>query len=172
MLKRLALGLAKGLALGGAIGAALHFGLGWQTLDGALMWLFAILTGGLAAVLSGKPPWAKDGGWIEGILKGVAGLGLGALAYWLGSRFLALGVPLDLGEITAGTPWTSVPLAVLPAIGAIFGAAVELDNTPTAGKDAKDAAGAKARVAVEAEPEAVEEEAPPNRTATRRKRAS
>lgn len=170
MLKRLALGLAKGLVLGGAIGAALHFGLGWQSLDGVLMWIFAILTSGLAAVLSGKPPWAKDGGWIEGILKALAGFGLGALAYWLAKSFLAIGVPLEIGEIAAGTPWTQVPLVALPTLAGIFGAAVELDNTPTEAKDAK-GGGTKARVAVEPETEAVEEEASPSRTATRRKRA-
>ena len=169
MLKRLALGLAKGLALGGAVGALVHFGLGRPSLDGILMWLLAILTSGLAAVFSGKPPWAKDGGWIEGILKAVAGLGLGALAYWLASSFLGIGVPMALGEVAAGTPWTQVPLAALPIFGGVFGAAVELDNTPEK-QDAK--GGTKARVAVEAEPEPVEEEASPSRTATRRKRAS
>ena len=164
MLKRLALGLAKGLVIGGAIGAALHFGLGLTTADGLLGYLVAMVAGMSAAVLSGKPPWAKEGGWIEGILKGVAGLGLGALAYWLGSSYAGVGIPLEIGEIAAGTPWTDLPLLVAPVIAGTFGAAVELDNTPV--KDAK-AGGPKVRVAEDVVEEEVE--APRSKAASRKR---
>lgn len=165
MLKRLAFGLAKGLVLGGALGAGLHFGLGWTTVGGFLGYLVAMVAGLTGAVLAGKPPWAKEGGWIEGILKGVAGVGLGALAYWVGSSYAAIPVPFELAGIPAGTAWTTVPLLVAPAVAGIFGAAVELDNTPEAAK------APKARVAVEDE-DAVEVEAEaPRAKAASRKRA-
>jgi hypothetical protein len=168
MLKRLALGLAKGLVIGGALGAALHFGLGWTTAEGVLGYLVAMVAGMSAAVLSGKPPWASEGGWIEGILKGVAGIGLGALAYWLGSSYAAVGIPFELAGVPAGTAWTSLPLLVGPTIAGVFGAAVELDNTPVKAKAGSGSP--KVRVADEgAEEEEVE--APRSTKAASRKRA-
>ncbi|MEM9070298.1 MAG: hypothetical protein AAGE52_17455 [Myxococcota bacterium] len=128
MLKRLGLGLIKGLVIGGAIGAAFHFGLGWTSATGLLAYLMAMGAGATAGILAGKPPW-KQAAWIESVLKAVAGVGVGALAYWLGSRFGEFGLPLELPNVAAGTSWTEVPLVFVPAVSAVFGTLVELDNT-------------------------------------------
>ncbi|MEM1417861.1 MAG: hypothetical protein AAGH15_23390 [Myxococcota bacterium] len=157
MLKRLGLGLLKGLVIGGALGAGLHFGLGWTTATGILGFALAMGSGAIAGVFTGKPPW-KEGGAIEGGLKAVFGAGLGALAYWLGTKYGAIGLPLDIpaaanaSEVVAGTPWTEIPLTTVAAVAGAYGTLVELDNTPSGGDGARHP---KARVEVPAEAEGV-----------------
>ncbi|MEO0325055.1 MAG: hypothetical protein AAF447_18990 [Myxococcota bacterium] len=135
MLKRLGLGLIKGLVIGGAVGAGLHFGLGWTVATGALGFALAAGAGAIAGVFTGKPPWAP-GGQIEAGLKAAFGAGLGALAYWLGMNYGAVGLPLDIPAaanapaVLAGTPWTEIPLTTVAAIAGAYGTLVELDNTP------------------------------------------
>lgn len=149
MSKRLLLGLVKGLLIGGAIGAGAHFGLRWTSATGLLAYLLAMGSGATAGILGGKPPWRQET-WIETVLKAVAGLGIGALVYWITSTWAAFGIPFALPSVEAGTPWTSVPLLVSTAIGVLFGTLVELDNTddgattPSRGGKAK--ASPKARV--------------------------
>ncbi len=147
MLKRLALGLVKGLVLGGAIGAAFHFGLGWTAATGLLAYLLAMGVGATTGVLTGKPPWRSQA-WIESVLKGVAGIGVGALLYWLASKWGAFEIPFALPGVEAGTPWTTVPLLTAAGIGGAFGMVIELDNTDD-GSDApkREKRQVKARVA-------------------------
>ncbi len=128
LLKRLGIGLLKGLVVGGAVGAALQLGLGWTQTTGLLGYLLAMATGATAGTLAGTPPW-KGEAWIEAVLKGVFGVGVGALLYWLGSSFAPFGLPLAIGGAPDGADWTSLPLLYAPAIGGVYGAIVELDNT-------------------------------------------
>lgn len=128
MLKRLALGLLKGALIGGAIGAAFHFGLGWTTAAGLLAYLIAMGSGASAGVLTGKPPW-RHAAWIESLLKGVAGVGVGALAYWAASKWGSFALPFEIPGVPPGTVWTELPLVFSAVIGGAFGTLVELDNT-------------------------------------------
>lgn len=128
MLKRLALGLFKGLLIGGALGAAFHFGLGWLTASGILAYLLAMGAGATSGILAGKPPWRHQA-WIESLLKGAAGLGFGALAFWVASKWAAFGVPGGIPGLEAGTPWTQSVLLMPAVVAGLFGTLVELDNT-------------------------------------------
>jgi hypothetical protein len=127
MLKRLVVGLFKGLVVGLAIGAGIQYGLGWQVPSGGLLgYLLAMGAAGTAGVFAGKPPW-HEGAWIEAALKGMVGVGLGALAYWAAVSWAAIRVPLPgLGEPDV---WTALPVLFLPLIAGVYGSLVELDNT-------------------------------------------
>jgi hypothetical protein len=164
MLKRLGIGWLKGLIVGGAIGAGLHFGLGWASLEPLLAYLVSMATVASAAVLAGRAPW-REGAWIEALLKGVAGVGFGALLAWLSSRFAGFALPFALPGVDVAAKWSSVPLVFAPLFGALTGALVELDNT---GEDAKASGvrGGAPRVRApvdEAEDAEIEEPAPPRR---------
>lgn len=128
MLKRLGIGLLKGVVVGGAVGAGLHFGLGWTAASGLLGYLLAMGVGGTAGVLAGRPPWQHEA-WVEGVLKAVVGVGVGALLYWLGSSFAPFDVPFVLPGAKETVPWTDSPLVLAPVVAGIYAALVELDNT-------------------------------------------
>jgi hypothetical protein len=167
MLRRLGLGFLKGLIVGAGVGAAFQLGLAW-TLPGLAGYLAAMGTGATAGVLAGRPPWKHDA-WIESLLKAVAGLGVGALVYWLTS-YVDAPIPLDLPGAIAGTPWRAVPLVALPLVGAVFGTLVELDNVD-GGADAATKKMGKAttrtRVAID-DLEDGDEVAPPARAGKKR----
>ncbi|MBZ0119037.1 MAG: hypothetical protein IT378_10980 [Sandaracinaceae bacterium] len=159
MLKRLGLGLLKGLLIGGAIGAGLQFGLGWTSAAGVLGFLLAMGAAGTAGVFAGKPPW-RAGAWIESLLKGMVGVGVGALLYWLGSSYASFSIPFpQLGSV----PWTSLPVVFAPLLAGIYGSLVELDNTPEKDDEGKGAAkkGPKARVELDEDQDVIEEESAP-----------
>lgn len=142
MLKRLGLGLLKGLAIGGAIGAGLQYGLHWTDASGLLGFLIAMGAAGTAGVFAGRPPW-REGAWIEAALKGMVGVGLGALAYWGMTYLDFLQVPWP--QLAGTHSVDALPALYAPAIAGVYGALVELDNTGEAAAGAK-AGGAKARV--------------------------
>lgn len=167
MLKRLGLGLLKGLLIGGAIGAGLQYGLKLEpaTVAGLLGFLIAMGVAGTTGVFAGKPPW-HEGAWIESTLKGLVGVGLGALVYWVGSKWGLLELPLP------GAPaaqWTELPVVFGPAIAGLYGGLVELDNTsePKNGGEPK-ARVARGRVVLEDELELEEE---PARRAKKKRQA-
>lgn len=168
MFKRLGVGLLKGLVIGGVIGAGLHFGLGWMTVTPLLGYLVAMAAGASASVLAGKPPW-REGAWIEALLKGLAGVGAGALLYFLGTRFGSFGVPFALpgrlAATAAGAAWPTLPLLFAPAFGALIGSLVELDNTGGAakGKTTRGGGAPKLRVGSDEAEDAEVEEAPRSR---------
>ena len=146
MLKRLLLGLLKGLLIGGLIGAGMHFGLGWVAIGSVVFgYLLAMAAGGSAGLLAGKPPW-KQAAWIEGVLKTVAGVGFGALAFWAASKWLAFGVPGVIPGLEGGTPWTHATLLMPPVVAALFGSLVELDNTDSDDATPRTKKGPKVRV--------------------------
>lgn len=162
MLKRLIIGVIKGLLVGAAIGSAFHFGLGWTTAAGLLGYLLAMGSGATAGVLAGKPPWRQQA-WIESVLKSVAGLGVGALAYWVASTWLGFTLPFDVPGVAAGTPWTEMTVGISTVTAAVFGALVELDNTDD---DSKSKPGRKVRVSAD-EAEEVEVSASSKKERTR-----
>ncbi|UJR86743.1 hypothetical protein [Sandaracinus amylolyticus] len=153
MLKRLVVGLLKGLVLGAAIGAGIQYGLHWVVTSGGLLgYLLAMATSGTTGVFAGKPPW-REGAWIEALLKGLVGVGIGALLYWLGSTYGAVQLPFP-GVGSAA--WTSLPVLFLPAIAGVYGSLVELDNSDdggakkgTGGGKGGETRGPRARVAVD-----------------------
>ena len=165
MLKRLGVGLLKGLVIGGVIGGGLHFGLGWATVGSLLGYLVAMAVGATAAVLAGKPPW-REGALVEALLKGVAGLGVGALLYFLSARFAGFALPFALPGTAADLPWTRLPVLYAPALAALVGSLVELDNTgaPAKGKPTRTIAAPKLRVGDHETEDAEIEEAPPSRS--------
>lgn len=131
MQKRLLVGLIKGLVIGLALGAAFTYGLHWEVPSGELLgFLLAGGAAGSTGVFAGKPPWA-EGAWIEALLKGVVGVGVGALLYWLYATYLVASIVLPGVEHAA--PWTSLPVLFLPAITTIYGSLIELDNSDSRG---------------------------------------
>lgn len=136
ILKRLGIGLLKGLLVGAAVGTGFQVGLGWGDTPGLLGYLLAMGTGATAGILAGTPPWKVDA-WIEALLKGLFGVGVGAGLYWLSSSFLSFQVPFALPAAEPNVEWTRLPLIYAPIVGAFYGAFVELDNT---GSDPKGAA--------------------------------
>jgi len=158
--KRLGIGLLKGLVLGAAIAAGVSYGAHWATPSGGLLaYLLALGVGGTAGIFGGRAPW-KEGAWIEAAIKGLVGVCVAALLYWLASAYAARSIPWP--GASSPIPWTSIPLLFLPAIGAIFGALVELDHDDADGKPAKKkSAASKARVAPSLEIEDADVEAAP-----------
>jgi hypothetical protein len=147
MLKRLGLGLSKGLLIGGAIGAAFQYGLGWHGVSGLLGFLIAMAVAGTTGVFAGKPPW-KEGAWIEATLKGLVGVGVGALLYWVSSRWGQLAIPFP--GLAEPESWTALPAVFAPTVAAVYGSVVELDNTG----DDKDAGQGKSKGGKAAPPKA------------------
>lgn len=137
MWKRLVFGWLKGLVIGGAIGAGVQYGLPelhmtWPIVSGGIAgYLLTMGAAGTAGVFAGKPPW-REGAWIEALLKGLFGVGTGALLYWLGSRYGTF--PMPFPGLEGNTVWTAEPVLFLPAIAGVYGSLVELDN---AGEDDK-----------------------------------
>jgi hypothetical protein len=163
MLKRLGLGLVKGLVIGGAIGAGLQYGLGWTDASGLLGFLVAMGAAGTAGVFAGKAPWV-EGAWIEATLKGMVGVGLGALAYW-GLTHVPLEVPYP--GLSGTHALAALPAVFSPTIAGVYGALVELDNTG----DGEEGPANGPRARVEATDEAVAEVSAASGEAQKKKRA-
>jgi hypothetical protein len=120
------MGLLKGLVIGLAIGAGITYGAHLSTPSGHLLaYLLAAGVGGTTGIFAGRAPW-KDGAWIEASIKGVVGLVVALVLYWLGATYAA--TPIPWPGAAHPVPWTSLPLLYLAAIGALYGALVELDH--------------------------------------------
>lgn len=165
MVKRLGFGLLKGLLIGGAIGAGLQYGLHWTDASGLLGFLLAMGVAGTAGVFAGKAPW-KEGAWIEATLKGLVGVGLGALSYW-GLTQVPFGVPFP--GLSGTHALAALPVVFAPAIAGVYGAVVELDNTGEDEDEKK--SGPKARVAVDDDDDGADEPAAKRRKKKRRRQA-
>ncbi len=133
---RLVLGLLKGAILGAGIGyGAYHLGLG-----GGWNYVTYGLVGFVVGLFVGRPIWShlfdKSSTVWTAIMKGIFGAGIGIGLYALVHKVLGdPQIPLmDLGTRPI-TGWTFV---FGGAIGALFGAWIEIDDAPPA-KTEKDA---------------------------------
>jgi hypothetical protein len=130
---RLVLGLLKGAVLGAAIGYG-AYALGWS---GGLHWITYGVVGAIVGLLCGRPLWShlrdpSSTTWTS-ILKALFGAGVGvglfaAARAALGGMELAL-----LDETRALHEW---PFVLGGAIGALYGAFVEVDDVAAPGKAA------------------------------------
>ena len=127
MLKRLIGGLVKGVLVGGVLAVVLVKGLGITTLGAAMAYPAAVLAGILAALVAGKPIWAR-GAWIEVVLKGIVGSALAAALMFALRRWGQL--PLDLSGVGAGVGIVGELAATsLPIVATLLAVLFDLDNT-------------------------------------------
>jgi hypothetical protein len=153
---RLFIGIFKGVIVGGLLGGGLWYletGGNLQA-SGAplsfLRWPLYGLVGLVAGLVSGRPPWSKGSAWISSILKGLFGFGVCVGLYFL----------LDylVGNLAfMGRPATAWYFAVGAALGAIYAAFIEVDDS--IGK--KDDEPKKGAAKKPAKPAACEEPAEP-----------
>jgi len=124
---RLILGLIKGAVIGGGLG----YGAYAADLGGGFHWVTYGLVGALVGLLVGRPVWShlldkKSTVWTA-LLKGIFGFGVGAGLYALVAKVWG-GMDLDLmGETRNVYDW---PFVLGGAIGALWGAFVEVDDAP------------------------------------------
>jgi hypothetical protein len=131
---RVVLGLLKG----GLVGVALGFG-AWKLglTSGFPAFIVYGLIGGLAGVVTGRPPWRQETQWTS-MLKGIFGFGIGLLLAWaarklLGGAHLAFATGLGAPD----RPLVELPFLLGPAIGALFGILIEVDDAGGAEDRAK-----------------------------------
>jgi hypothetical protein len=131
---RLILGLIKGLVIGGGVGFAAYS----LKLTGSFHWITYGVVGALVGLLVGRPFWShladKNSTVFVALLKGIFGFGVGVGLYALASKVLAgsiepFAIPGGMfhNETHALHDWQFV---LGGAIGAIYGAWVELDDAP------------------------------------------
>jgi hypothetical protein len=124
---RLILGFIKGLIIGGAVGyGAYYLGLG-----GIFHWMTYGLVGALVGLLVGRPVWShlfdRSSTTWTAILKGIFGFGVGVGLYVVVDKVWG-GFDLSLmGETHRLQDWQFV---LGGAIGALYGAFVEIDDAP------------------------------------------
>jgi hypothetical protein len=127
---RLILGLVKGTIIGGGVGyGAYYLGLG-----GVFHWITYGVIGALVGLLVGRPVWShmfdKSSTMWTALLKGIVGYGVGVGLYALAAKVWG-GFPLTLMEETRILhDWQFV---LGGAIGALYGAFVEIDDAPAKG---------------------------------------
>ncbi len=139
---RLILGLIKGAIIGGAVG----YGAYAAGLDGAFHWITYGVIGALVGILAGRPIWShvmdKSSTVWTAVLKGVFGYGAGVGLYALVAKVWG-GVDLTLMNETHNLyDWQFV---LGGAIGALWGAFVEIDDAPSKDKGDNGKAKAKAK---------------------------
>jgi hypothetical protein len=129
---RLFIGLVKGAVVGGAVGyGAYYLGLG-----GAFHWITYGVIGALVGLLCGRPFWShlldKSSTTWTAILKGIFGFGVGVGLYAIVAKAWG-GFELSMmGDTRLVQDW---PFALGGAIGAVYGAFVEVDDKPPPGAD-------------------------------------
>jgi len=129
---RVILGLLKGGLIGAAIGAG-AFKLGIA--GGFLALVVYAVIGGVVGMLCGRPPWRQDTFWTTA-LKGIFGAVIGGALYWGAGKLLGgahLSFVTKLGA-PADRPLIDIPLLLGPAIGAVWGLFVEVDDGGSADK--------------------------------------
>lgn len=118
---RLIVGLIKGLVVGGlAAYGAMTVGL----VTSFFTMIACIATGAVVGVVAGRAPWRAETLWtpaIKAITGAIIGGGLGALALWLLPSPNASLLSIGAYPITGA-------LLTIPAVGALFGAFVEVDD--------------------------------------------
>ena len=122
---RVILGLLKGGLVGAAVGGlALQIGVA----GGVAAVVSYALVGGLTGILCGRPPWRQDTLWTSA-LKGIFGIAVGVGLYFLARKLLG-GVHLALAARLGAPdrPLGELPIVLGPAIGALWGIFVEVDD--------------------------------------------
>jgi hypothetical protein len=125
---RLFLGLLKGLVIGGAVG----YGAYYLDLGGVFHWITYGVIGALVGLLVGRPVWShlfdKSSTMWTALLKGMVGYGVGAGLFALAAKVWG-GFELTLADETHILhDWQFV---LGGAIGALYGAFVEVDDAPS-----------------------------------------
>ncbi len=139
---RLFIGLVKGAVVGAGVGyGAYYLGLG-----GGFHWITYGVIGALVGLLCGRPIWShlldKSSTTWTAILKGIFGFGVGVGLYAIVAKAWG-GFDLALmGETRLVQDW---PFVLGGAIGALYGAFVEVDDKPPPGNDSSDARAAKTK---------------------------
>jgi hypothetical protein len=137
---RVVLGLLKGGILGAGIGfLAWKLGVG----GGLAAIMICGIIGAAAGIVAGRPPWRHETLWTP-LIKGIVGFGVGVGLY-LGARKLLGGTHLAFAT-GLGAPdkaLVEIPFLIGPAIGALWGILVELDDSVGAEGRAKAGAPAK-----------------------------
>lgn len=126
---RLFLGLVKGLVIGGGVG----YGAYSLDLGGAFHWITYGLVGALVGLLCGRPFWShlfdKSSTTWTAILKGIFGFGVGVGLYALVAKVWGGFDLAMMDETRLVQDWQFV---LGGAIGALYGAFVEVDDAPPA----------------------------------------
>jgi len=135
---RLLLGFLKGLVIGGAVG----YGAYYLDLGGVFHWFTYGVIGALVGLLVGRPVWShlldKSSTMWTALLKGIVGYGVGVGLFALAAKVWG-GFDLKLAEETRLLhDWQFV---LGGAIGALYGAFVEVDDAPAKKARAADASG-------------------------------
>ncbi len=133
---RVILGLLKGGVVGAAIGAG-AFKLGIT--GGVLAVVTYAVIGGVVGMLCGRPPWRQDTVWTT-TLKGIFGAVVGGALFWGAGKLFGgmhLGFASKLG-VPGDRPLVDIPVLLGPAIGALWGIFIEVDDggSSKASKDA------------------------------------
>jgi hypothetical protein len=131
---RLILGLIKGLVIGGGVGFAAYT-LGFT---GSWHWITYGAVGALVGLLVGRPFWShmfdKNSTVFVALLKGIVGFGVGVGLYAVAGKLLAGSIePFAIPGGLFGTETHALhdwQFVLGGAIGAIYGAWVELDDAP------------------------------------------
>jgi hypothetical protein len=129
---RLLIGLVKGAVVGGGVGyGAYCLGLG-----GAFHWITYGVVGALVGLLCGRPIWShlldKSSTTWTAILKGIFGFGVGVGLYAIVAKAWGGFDLAMMGESRLVQDW---PFVLGGAIGALYGAFVEVDDKPAPGAD-------------------------------------
>jgi hypothetical protein len=96
--------------------------------SGALGFAVYGVIGALVGVLGGRPPWRQETFWTS-LIKAVFGAAVAIGLYWGGRKLLGgthLGFATGLGA--PDVPLVEIPFLLGPAIGAIYGIFVEVDD--------------------------------------------
>ncbi|HTE50814.1 MAG TPA: hypothetical protein VK698_08100 [Kofleriaceae bacterium] len=124
---RLLLGFLKGLVIGGAVG----YGAYYLDLGGVFHWITYGVIGALVGLLVGRPVWShlmdrSSTAWTA-LLKGIVGYGVGVGLFALAAKVWG-GFDLTIADQTRVLhDWQFV---LGGAIGALYGAFVEVDDAP------------------------------------------
>lgn len=126
---KLLLGLVKGSLIGGAVG----YGAWAIGADGGLLWLVYGAIGALVGLLVGRPLWSlitdkAATSWVA-VLKSVVGFGVACGIYALVDRVWG-GFAVEASFLGEGArPFQHWPPLFGAALGALYGAFVELDDS-------------------------------------------
>lgn len=125
---RLILGLVKGVIIGGGVG----YGAYYLNLGGVFHWVTYGVVGALVGLLVGRPIWShlfdKSSTAWTALIKGIVGYGVGVGLYALAAKVWG-GFDLTIAEETRILhDWQFV---LGGAIGALYGAFVEIDDAPS-----------------------------------------